>query len=219
LQTVIDNFASLPPRFLYHRLTAAQKFLVSKCQEAYFFLAHRARDELYWIQNHENVRKRIVKLLSWNGVTYDMDGTELSKWCEEVFTYLKKCVARILRCKPAVVLERQLCVDAMHEFVKLAQDLGDKARFLQYYNYFIRFCQRASVSPSSFAIPYPLQSPREPNEAGASAVVYHGFHDKQEVAIKNFRLYYNTIPRIEKVRLLAFLWSVHNYSFAINSDS
>ncbi|KAF8060700.1 kinase-like domain-containing protein [Lyophyllum atratum] len=150
-------------------------------------------------EHHENVRRRIVGLLSWKGgPTYSMDEAELSRWCEEVFIYLRRFAARTLRRKETIGPERQLCVDAMHRLVEIARDFDDKTRVLQYYDYLIQLCQKFFVSPSSFIIPFPKLSQKRPIETGASAVVCHGFHKAQEVAVKDFRLHSDSIARVKK---------------------
>lgn len=44
-------------------------------------------------------------------------------------------------------------------------------------------------------------SKNPPVENGASAIVYHGHLGKEEVAVKQFRLYFNTMKRVKKASL------------------
>ncbi|KAG5641563.1 hypothetical protein DXG03_004776 [Asterophora parasitica] len=72
----IRIFASIPNDYVYLELTAPQKVLVSKCFEMHRILAHRTRDDPYWITNHQGIRLKITKLLSFSGVKQRMSDGE-----------------------------------------------------------------------------------------------------------------------------------------------
>ncbi|KAF9455944.1 kinase-like domain-containing protein [Collybia nuda] len=134
---------------------------------------------------------------------YRMEKSEIITWCDEVFFFIKKVSREFL--KPQLkydehksIRERQLCVDALYELIQLVRDFDDRTKFLGYYAHLVTFCQKVSLSPSSFVIKLPTLSAREPIETGASAQVLHGHHNNQEVAVKRFRLYARTIPRIRQ---------------------
>ncbi|KAG6890515.1 hypothetical protein C0995_007714 [Termitomyces sp. Mi166 len=89
----------------------------------------------------------------------------------------------------------------MDQLVEVVRDTDNKPRVLLYYEYLIRLCQRTSLFPGHFVIPYPEKLDDDAIKTGGSARVYYGYHDQKEVAIKEFRLYVNQIPQAKK-RLL-----------------
>ncbi|GLB36878.1 putative protein tyrosine kinase [Lyophyllum shimeji] len=205
LKRVVAHFSSVPQRFLYHELTAAQKYLVTKCQEAYLLLADGAKDHTYWIKHHESIRTRMVEWLSYRRSIYVMDEAELGQWCKEVFHYLRKCLNR----SGAVPSERQLCIDALHDLLELAwNESDDRVQNLRYQNYFIKSCQRISCCPTSLITTLPMRSPKDPNRTGGTAVVFHGFHNRQEVAIKHFDRCHRVIKKrvVKEALILQLLY-------------
>ncbi|KAG5350749.1 hypothetical protein C0989_009421 [Termitomyces sp. Mn162] len=181
-------------------MSSSYKYRLAKCREAYLFFTHDGWTDLFWVLRHETVRKRILHLLSSEREAYMMANVELFQWCEEVFEFFKKQVKRHFKRQASVELQ-QVLVDAMDELVEVVRGTDNKPHILRYYEYLIKLCQRTSLFPNSFVIPYPEKLDDEAIETGGSARVFYGYHDQKEVAIKEYRMFANRIPEAKK-RLL-----------------
>ncbi|KAG6917273.1 hypothetical protein DXG01_003221 [Tephrocybe rancida] len=216
IEIISSLVRALPETYHFRELSIIEKDQISKCQEAYRFFSPdlNERNHLFWVENHELIRRRILGLLSTPKTRYYcMDSTERLQWCAEVSKYLQKLASISVKRCPSFNYEQQVFVNAMHELVEVVRDSDDKDKISNYYEYLIQLCQKCSTFPHPFIIPYPKKLHKGAIESGGSARVYHGLHEQQEVAIKEYRLYERSnIPRVKR-RLLkeAYITKIMQY--------
>ena len=83
--------------------------------------------------------------------------------------------------------------------IQVVRGTDNKPNILRYYEYLIKLCQKTSLFPGHFVISYPEKLEDDSIEAGGSARVFYGYHNKKEVAIKEYRLYQDQILKAKRV--------------------
>ncbi|KAJ6602730.1 kinase-like domain-containing protein [Mycena vulgaris] len=157
-----------------------------------------------WIEHHELVRSHFVQLLSPTKTRrYVMDDAQIKKWRSEILVFTKTIAASLKRKRKSqdeFQRRAQICIDVLHTMINLLRDNSEDAVLREETLFLVRLCQRAIVLPASFISSGSLKIAPDGAavDAGASAEVFRGSLDNEEVAIKSFRLYYFTVNKVRK---------------------